>query len=272
VIRALFTAALLSPLPLVAGFGVSAAAEDAPRVAADWQEAEIAVLGEIHDNPAHHEAQAEIVAAIAPKALVFEMLTPDQAAAHVPGADAETLASAFGWAESGWPDFSYYHPIFAAAPDAQVFGAGVPRARAGEVMEAGLSAAFGAGAAGYGLDAPLPDDEQAAREAYQMAAHCDALPEHLLPMMVDMQRLRDAELARQTVRALEATGGPVAVITGNGHAREDWGMPVYLARVLPEAAVVTLGQGEDGRPPDGVFDIARDAPPAERPDPCAAFR
>ena len=41
---------------------------------------DVVILGEIHDNPAHHEVQAERVADIQPRALVFEMLTPEQAA------------------------------------------------------------------------------------------------------------------------------------------------------------------------------------------------
>lgn len=234
--------------------------------------ADIVLLGENHDNPAHHARQAELVGQIGPKALVFEMLTTDQAAAHVPGGDAQTLEAAFGWAESGWPDFAMYYPIFAAAPDAGVYGAAVPRAAARAAMEAGLVAAFGDTAARFGLTEALPEAEQEAREAMQMAAHCDALPTHLLPAMVDIQRLRDARLAEAALRAFEETGGPVVVITGNGHVRADWGVPVYLSRAAPERSVATFGQGEDGRAPAGLFDQTADAPGVERPDPCAAFK
>ena len=86
----------------------------------------------------------------------------------------------------------------------------------------------------FGLDAALDPEEQATREAGQMAAHCDALPDHVLPGMVEAQRLRDAALSRAIVAAiLETDGGPVAVITGNGHARTDWGIPPMLTRALP---------------------------------------
>ena len=43
---------------------------------ADWTGADILVLGELHDNPAHHLYQAQIVAAAHPSALVVEMLSP----------------------------------------------------------------------------------------------------------------------------------------------------------------------------------------------------
>ena len=43
--------------------------------------AQVVIIGEIHDNPTHHQTQAALVAKLAPKALVFEMLTPAQAEA-----------------------------------------------------------------------------------------------------------------------------------------------------------------------------------------------
>ncbi len=234
---------------------------------------DVLVLGEIHDNPAHHAYQTERVAAFEPAALVFEMLTPAQATKVTPDlrGDKAALAAALDWTESGWPDFDMYYPIIAAAPDARIYGAGVPREAARAAMEAGPAEAFGPDAAAYGLDAPLPEAQQAAREAHQMAAHCDALPESMLPGMVAIQRYRDARLAQETLTALEETGGPVAVITGNGHARRDWGMPVYLERVAPEADVRVIGQTEAGRPLEGSFDKVVSAPAADRPDPCAAF-
>ena len=42
--------------------------------------ARIVILGEIHDDPAHHANQARAVSALHPRALVFEMLTPAQVA------------------------------------------------------------------------------------------------------------------------------------------------------------------------------------------------
>jgi uncharacterized iron-regulated protein len=235
---------------------------------------DVAILGEVHDNPAHHAEQAAQVARLQPAAIVFEMLSEAQAERVTPAlrADAEALGAALGWAESGWPDFSMYHPIFTAAPEAAVYGALVPRDAARAAFDAGPAEAFGPEAARYGLDRTLDPVEQATREAMQMAAHCDALPEDMLPGMVAVQRLRDAVLARAVIRALEETGGPVAVITGNGHARRDWGVPAVLSEVAPDLDVWVLGQTEEDRPLEGGFDTVKSAPAAERPDPCAAFQ
>lgn len=235
---------------------------------------DVVILGEVHDNPAHHETQARLTQAVAPKALVFEMLSPDQAGLITGDlrADAATLAKELDWESSGWPDFAMYHQIMQAAPQAAIYGAGVPRDAARAAFEAGIVASFGADAPEYGLDQPLPGDQQEARLALQKAAHCDALPDDLLPKMVALQRLRDATLARTTLHALEETGGPVVVITGNGHARADWAVPAYLKERAPDLNMVSIGQSEDGNDPDGSFDAVIDAPGVDRPDPCEAFR
>lgn len=89
--------------------------------------------------------------------------------------------------------------------------------------------------------------------------------------MVEVQRLRDAELASAALLALDNHGAPVVIITGNGHARSDWGVPAMIKLVRPALNVVSIGQGEDGVPPEGGFDYVVDASGPERPDPCHAF-
>ena len=249
---------------------------DAARAAA-LPEAEVYVLGEVHDNPLHHEGQAAVVAAVEPAAVVFEMLTPDRAARWDPALadDPDALDAALGWSEAGWPDIALYAPLFAAIPaGAAVIGAdpgpGAPR----EAMDRGAAAVFDAafgGAARFGLADPLPPGEQATREAAQQASHCDALPEGLLPGFVEAQRLRDAAFARAVLGALEAHGPPVALITGNSHARTDWGVPAALARAAPGVSVLAIGQfeGEAAAPVDLV--VTTDGPPEPRPDPCDGF-
>ena len=244
--------------------------------------ADIFLLGEVHDNPWAHRNQAAAVAAIAPKALVFEMLSPGQAeTANTMGrADAAAMATALDWEGSGWPDFAMYHPIFLAAPQARIYGAAVPREELRAAVTGGAASVFGAGAGDYGLG-PLAPGDQAAREAEQMEAHCNALPAEMLPGMVEAQRLRDARLSQLALQALADTGGPVAVITGNGHAQRDTGMPVYLAAAGPEVRVFVLGQieaapegaktGDEGSRDDGSYDDWIAIPPAPRDDPCADF-
>lgn len=236
---------------------------------------DVVFLGELHDNPGHHARQAAYVADLEPKALVFEMLTQAQADLVTPElvADEAALEAELGWNASGWPDFAMYYPIFAAAADAPVFGAAVPRETAMDVMQTGVADAFRGDPEAYDLAVVLPEALQEAREALQLAAHCDAMPAEMLPLMVDIQRLRDAELAFSSLQALQQFGAPVVVITGNGHARLDWGAPVYVQAADPSVTVAALGQAEDGAgAPGGVFDLIETSPPVDRGDPCAAFR
>lgn len=244
--------------------------EIAPEGLADLPKADVVVLGEVHDNPGHHALQAEAVRAIAPKAVVWEMIPAGMA---VTGdlSDAAALAAALDWQARGWPDFAMYHPIFLSAGGARHYGADVPRGLVRRAVSEGAAAVSGDGAR-FGLDRRLPDAEQAAREAEQMAAHCDALPENLLPGMVEAQRLRDAALARAVVQALDEVGPPVAVITGWGHARKDWGLPAVLAWAAPEVSVLSIGLLESDPGADAPFDLWLVTAPVDRPDPCAQFR
>jgi len=237
--------------------------------------ADVVILGEVHDNPVHHAHQAQAVAALAPAALVFEMLTPDQAAlvTEANRGDAAALGAALGWEASGWPDFSMYHPIFTAAPRARIYGAALPREDVRRAVGEGAAAILGDDAERFGLTTPLPAAEQAEREADQMAAHCNAMPAEMMPGMVEAQRLRDAALARAAVQAMAETGGPVAVIAGSGHARRDWGIPAALAVAAPELSVLSVGQieAEGAAEPEQPFDLWLVTEPTPREDPCAAF-
>ncbi|UWQ78964.1 ChaN family lipoprotein [Leisingera sp. S132] len=236
--------------------------------------ADVVILGEVHDNPVHHQRQAQLLVALKPGAVVWEMITAEQAEGLDPDSldDAAQTARRLDWAVSGWPEFALYAPVFAAAKGARQYGALVPREAVAGALEQGVAAYFGAGmSARFGLNLPLPEAEQLAREADQQVNHCNAMPEEMLPVLVDFQRLRDAALAAAADKALAETGGPVAVITGNGHARTDRGLAVYLAKARPEADIRSLGQSEDGQI-SGAFDLVLDAPAVERPDPCLAFR
>lgn len=236
--------------------------------------ADIVLLGEVHDNAAHHLGQAKLMAEIAPTAVVFEMLTPDQAAQVNADSrsDLDALAQQIGWAESGWPDFALYRPVFEAAGQTPLFGAALPRDRVRAAFESGAAEVLGAEAGRFGLDAPLPQAEQEARAALQFAAHCEAMPMEMMGGMVEAQRLRDAAFSATTLEALATYGAPVVVITGNGHARKDWAMPALIARAAPDTTVHVVGfveapaEGGDPR-----YDTTIVTAPADRPDPCAAF-
>jgi uncharacterized iron-regulated protein len=268
-------------IALLCAGGIAASAESAepatvPAVVAAARAADIVVLGEIHDNPAHHRNQAAIVAALQPDALVFEMIPQadedEVNELRAQGADRDALAAALDWSESGWPDFGFYAEILEAAPEARVFGAGQPAADVRRAMVEGAAGVFGPDAGSYGLDEPLPSEEQAAREALQDEAHCWKLPQDMLPGMVEAQRFRDAGLADAALWARTMTGnGKVVVIAGSGHADKVRGMPAALAIADPDIKVLALGQFEQEPADPGAYDDILLAPPPPRGDPCATL-
>ncbi len=262
---------MLVPLP---AFAEQLSGEDW----SDLQAADIVVIGEVHDNPHHHRNQALAVATLKPRAIVFEMLTPKLAAKVTAENrnDLDTLSEALQWEERGWPDFSMYFPIFSAAPDAVIIGGGLPREAARRAITEGAASVFGDGAAIFDLDQGYADDLQAALESDQQAAHCNSLPPEMLPGMVEAQRLRDAALGRASLAAIyesRARGAtsPVVVITGNGHARSDVGVPSLLGKLPAGLSVLSVGQFESGPTDPPNFDYWIVTEGVERSDPCEAF-
>ncbi len=233
--------------------------------------ADVMILGEVHDNAHHHLGQAAAIAAIRPKAVVFEMLSPEQAAMVTPAllADQVALEAALDWNASGWPDFALYYPVFAALGEAQVYGAKRPRDEVRRAFGEGAAAVFGPG---YGLDQPLPDDELVQRTQEQFAAHCEAMPLDMMGGMVEAQRFRDAAFAATVVQAFKETGGPVVLIAGNGHARIDWGVPALLAIGASDLSVLTVGFLEEPAEATQPYDLWIVTEPAMRENPCLAFQ
>lgn len=248
---------------------------DKSRMMARIRGADIIIIGEQHDNPGHHRQQAGIIAAIEPDGLAFEMVPRARETAlyqvRIRGEDAGV---ALDWANSAWPEWSLYKPLFDAAPGAMVTGGDLGRDVVSLAVKSGAAAAFGEGAARYGLDQALPEDTHALMIEEQKNTHCGALPAEMLPGMVEAQRLRDAAFADAALRLVEEGFTPAILITGNGHARTDRGAPLYLKQAVPELKVISIGQVEirEGESDSSApFDIVIYSAPLDRGDPCEAL-
>jgi len=136
--------------------------------------ADLIAIGERHDNPDHHRLQAELVAALAPAGLAFEMIpqameeTANRLRAD--GASREALAEALEWQARGWPDFALYAPILEAVPEAYIAGGALSREALGAIYERGAVGAGDALAERYDLAEPLADDLRAEMLDEQYAA------------------------------------------------------------------------------------------------------
>ncbi len=249
--------------------------------------ADFLILGETHDNAEHHRLQARIVRrleAMPPGvgAVAFEMLTVDRQPVvdrHLAAADADlaVFAEAVGWQRSGWPDFALYEPVFAAAVEsgARVLAADLAAGVTARIRKEGFAALDPAFVRRTGLDRPLPPAlEEGLRETLARA-HCGRLPESVLSGMLRVQRARDAMLADRV--ASFGGDGRVVLITGNGHARKDWGVPFYLARLAPGRRIVSVGlievrPGEALEPAGRPFDLVWfTGGPRRGADPCASM-
>lgn len=236
-------------------------------------QADVVILGEIHDNPAHHAEQARLVGLVRPGAVVWEMLTPVQLSEAAGGDRADVLA--LSWKAAGWPDFAMYHPIFLASGNAVHLGGAVPRGDLRSVMDKGALAAWGVSTPWFDAAralGPLEAEDLSRRKAEQAEAHCNTLPADLLSGMVEAQRFRDATMASVALQALADGYRPVVIITGSGHARTDIGIPAMIRVSRPDVTVWSLGQVEADPGPDAPYDAVNVTAPAPREDPCAAFR
>jgi uncharacterized iron-regulated protein len=145
-----------------------------------------------------------------------------------------------------------------------------------------VTALDGGFAARHGLGVALPGDHERLMTEEIRASHCGHAPDRIIPGMIAAQRARDARLADAM---LDAPGGDGAVlIAGAGHARNDRGVPAYLARLEPGARVVTIAfleveKGHDR--PAGYrdrfggplpFDYVWFTPAVDAEDACEKFR
>lgn len=263
-------------LPLILALCVAALAACAPSEPEldPVRTADVLIIGEVHGVEEHHAYQAALVAALQPGAIVFEQVDgADTARLNgllQAGASDRDIANRLNWQRSGWPDFALYAQIMRAAPDAQIVGGSGPM---GDVRRARLQSAatvFGAEAARFGLNDTLPPAERATREQAQFDAHCGAVPLSAMGGFVEAQRYRDALLAQTVLLARERTrDAQVVLITGNGHARVDWGVPRALLRAEPELQIWSIGQvGPESTAP---FNEVRVRPLPLQADPCATF-
>jgi uncharacterized iron-regulated protein len=249
------------------------------------------LLGEVHDNPAHHAIRARLVSALAARglrpAVVFEQFDLDHEAAlreaQSHGVDAEELADAGQLDRRGW-QWPLHKPIVEAA-----LRAGLP-IHAGNLSRAALDAAQRSSrkpdAPWYARLRAARWSETQARELHDAIAesHCGRLPANVVPRLVLAQRIRDAAMAQALVD--DATADGAILIAGNGHVRADLGVPVYLhAPGSPDANAPSIRMGlveatrEDARRPDfpqgladrGAFDYLWITAKATRDDPCVDF-
>jgi uncharacterized iron-regulated protein len=203
-------------------------------------DADYVLLGEKHDNRDHHELQAEIIRGIARSGkkprVVFEQIAFDQnakLAAHLElkPKDSAGIAEVLEWNKSGWPDYKIYEPVFRAALESKlkILGVNMSSREVREVGARGLEALEDDLFRSLHLDREFNRGVIALMEEEIRASHCYMLPDSALPKFTTIQRARDATIAYRAEAAAKQDGA--IFILGAGHARNEWGVPVYLRRI-----------------------------------------
>jgi uncharacterized iron-regulated protein len=223
------------------------------------------LLGEIHDNPAHHAIRARLVDALGRSGLKPVVAFEQFDAMHDPALQrlflegkptAESVADAVRFEREAW-NWDFYRPIVEAA-----LRHGMPLRAAnlsrGETMRIAKEARSSPPHAAW------TPERQKALEKLIVEGHCNALPDRAIPGMVAAQRARDARLAQAL---LDAPKDGAILIAGNGHVRNDLGVPLYL----PAGEALSVGFLED-EARKAPFDYAWFTARTERPDPCETFR
>ena len=240
---------------------------DPAALAAAMQGHRVVILGEVHDNGVQHALRAQAVRALveggARPAIAFEQFDRDQQAAidaarkARPGDADYLIAQAKGASSWNW---ALYKPFVALALeyDLPIVAANLSRRDAMQV-------ATGAAPADFDVSAAF----LRAHEEIIAEGHCNLLPAQALPGMARAQIARDRALA-EAIAPLAARG--VVLLTGNGHARTDIGVPHWLPTEM-RASLLSIGMLEksgDGatQTPPSAYDAYLLTEAATRADPC----
>ena len=237
--------------------------------------ADVLLLGEQHDAPAHQQLQRQTVQWLAARgalaALALEMAEQGRSTAGLPRDASEAdVQHALAWRDAGWPWQTYRLVVMAAVrAGVPVLGANLPAARQREAMRDAA------------LDARLPPAALQEQQQRMRDGHCGLLPESQIGPMTRVQIARDIAMA-DTVRAARQPGRTVLLVAGNGHVHRALGVPLHLPPDLTTKVLsAQSGQAQaaiDSEVTDTLpahtsgADLLWPTPPAPPRDYCAELR
>ncbi|WP_420474481.1 ChaN family lipoprotein [Noviherbaspirillum sp. ST9] len=220
-------------------------------------ESKFVLLGEIHDNEEHHRIQAMILDAVVKSgrkpALVMEQFDVDQqklvnGIVQGNGSRMDKLRDLSKLMRQGW-NWPLYQRLVSSALQQKLplVAANLSREAVREVARNGYEVLGTGEESRLALDTTwTPErDRQLAQEI--AAGHCGKVADHMVQIITKSQRVRDAVMAD---KMLMARRSGVVGIVGRGHAREDLGVPLYLAARAPEESVLSVGMVEVYEPVD----------------------
>lgn len=248
-------------------------------------ESDFVLLGENHDNLAHHRIQVHLLKNWSKKRPGSPVVMEPFDREHQSAIDAATKSNSIsaddvmnaGKMSRGW-DRDLYRPIIEQIIIGRLpLKAGnLSREQGRPIITRGLEALDSATRDRLALDSAWNSERQQQMKMLIINGHCGR-NSPAIEGLARMQRARDAFLADALLEASSAIA-----IMGRGHARRDLAVPLYLGQRRPQSKILSLAlleveedkedptHYEDARPT--LHDLVWFTPRAERDDPCSAFR
>ena len=240
---------------------------------------DVAVLGEVHDNPRHHQLRGELLRQLpaASKTVVAEHLNWRQRFKE--GGELLTGLEAAGFDVKGW-DWPLHQPVFEAvtAMNMPLMGGNLPGESIKEVFKT-RGQSLPEAVRSMLAKAPFDVQQNKALEEEIDQGHCGAMPASMFEGMAAVQRGRDAAMAEVALAHL-----PSIVVAGNGHAWKHLGVPFVVYKSSPHLHTLSVlfMEWDDTRPSlekqAFLAELAKQAdyvwltPPHPRKDPCESLR
>jgi uncharacterized iron-regulated protein len=237
---------------------------------------DVAVLGEVHDNPRHHQLRSELLRQLpaASKTVVAEHL--NWRLRFKEGGELLTNLQAAGFDDKGW-GWPLHQPLFEAVTAMQMplVGGNLPGESIKEVFKT-RGQSLPAAVRSLLEKAPYDEQQRKAMDEEIDQGHCGAMPASMFEGMAAVQRGRDAAMAEVALAHL-----PSVVVAGNGHAWKHLGVPFVVNKAAPQLRSVSVlfMEWDDSRSnPEKQAFLAELAPQADyvwlmptqaREDPCA---
>ena len=251
-------------LPILEQTGSRAAAQTSARLAA-LLPADVLLVGEQHDAPAHQALEQQIVSSLANRgllaALALEMAEVGASTGQLkPSSTEEQARKALDWDDKAWPWAAYGPAVMTAVrAGVPVLGANLPR----EQMPASMRNAQ--------LDARLPGPALKAQQQGIRLGHCNLLPESQIQPMTRIQIAKDIAMA-DTIHQLLLPGKTVVLLAGSGHVDRRLGVPQHLrADMTAKALQLRAGDGS-GTDRADAFDSVWATPALLDTDYCAELK
>jgi uncharacterized iron-regulated protein len=245
------------------------------------------LLGEIHDNPTHHQLQAEAIKKLQLAGqhvkVYFEHLNTSQNEKinqfNQKLISIDRLAAELDWDKSGWPEFKIFQPLFEQAlkHNVEISAALFPKDKIKSLYREGMKAVIDQAT----LDAKnleeLPASSKDALLEDIVASHCGMVTKEKGEPMVKVQMGKDAFMAMQLTAGEDKK---IVFVAGNGHIRKDYGVPLYLKKLSPNKKVVSVAMVEVTDEKESLqnylsansADILIFTTPWPRKDPCEEMR